>query len=490
MCILLSERSVDFWTPSASAHTWQRGPTVTTTYWSADIETMPRERIELLQFDLLADTLRRCTNVPHYREALARVGAEPGDIRGLDDLTALPCLDKSTLRSLQPWGIQAVPLGEVARLNATTGTTGLPCNIAFSRSDLRNIGELGARNLTAMGVRPDDVAWQCYGYGLWIGGSSLDRAFEEIGVTTFPAGPGRTSLAIERLRDLGVTVLSCTPTFALLLIERAHEAGVDPGTDWKLRVGIFGGETMSPAAMSRLAAAMPAGFRPHNTYGTTELGGPFVAGTCEHAAEQGAFHVWADHHLIEILDPETDERITEPGVRGELVVTTLQRQASPMLRWRTRDLTSWVEDSFDCPCGRRGHPKISWISGRSDDVLKVRGSLVMPSQVEDVVCAAVGTGVGWQLVVDRDPDGLRATEAIVVVELADGADPGTPFELESRLRDRLGIRLPVVAARAGELPRYEGKARRVLGLAEFADVAPAVAGRLPGTPISSEPAVR
>jgi phenylacetate-CoA ligase len=451
---------------------------VTTTYWSADVETMDREQLEGLQLQLLADTLRSCSRVPHYRDEFAKVGAAPEDVRSLSDLEGLPFLDKSVLRSLQPWGIQAVPLSDVVRFNATTGTTGLPCNIAFTRSDLQQIGELGARNLTAMGVRSDDVAWQCYGYGLWIGGSSLDRAYEQIGATAFPAGPGRTSLAVERLRDLGVTVISCTPTFALLLIERAREAGIDPRSDWTLRIGIFGGETMSPAASARLTEAMPPGFRPHNTYGTTELGGPFVAGTCEYGAEQGTFHVWADHHLIEILDPETGERITEPGVRGELVVTSLRREASPMLRWRTRDLTSWVEDSYDCPCGRRGHPKISWISGRSDDVLKVRGSLVMPSQIEDVVCSTAGTGAGWQLVVDRDPNGLRATEAVVVVEVVHPGGTAVTADLESRLRDRLGIRLPVVGVDAGELPRYEGKARRVVDRAEFADVAPKAAMRL------------
>jgi len=454
-----------------------KGPTVTTTYWSADVETMDRERLEALQRELLTETLRSCARVPHYREEFDRLGVVPEDVRGPTDLAALPLLDKSVLRSLQPWGIRAVPLSEVARLYATTGTTGLPCNIAFTRSDLQQIGELGARNLTAMGVRREDVAWQCYGYGLWIGGSSLDRAFEQVGVTAFPAGPGRTALAVERLRDLGVTVISCTPTFALLLVERALEAGVDPATDWRLQIGIFGGETMSAAATARLAAAMPPGFRAHNTYGSTELGGPFVAGSCEYAAEQGAFHVWADHHLIEILDPATGERITEPNVRGELVVTTLRRQASPMLRWRTRDLTSWVAGSYDCPCGRRAHPKISWIAGRSDDVLKVRGTLVMPSQVEDVVCATAGTGAGWQLVVDRDPDGLRATEAVVVVEVA-GSHSEVPADLAHRLRDRLGIGLPVVGAEVGELPRFEGKARRVVDRAEFAEIAPGAAARV------------
>jgi phenylacetate-CoA ligase len=448
-----------------------------TAYWSAEIETAPPDLIARQQEAALRRTLEACQRVPHYRSRLAEAGVDPAAVRTADDLRHLPFFDKSQLRDLQPWGIQAARLNDIVRLHATTGTTGPPCNIAFTRQDLANIGELGARNLTAMGVRREDIAWQCYGYGLWIGGTALDRAFEGIGVTTVPAGPGRTSLAIQRLKDLGVSVISCTPTFALLLVERARAAGIDPAAEWSLRVGIFGGETMSPAAVARLSEAMPAGFRAHNTYGTTELGGPFVAGTCQYSADQGTFHVWADHHLIEIVDPETGEQITEPGVRGELVVTSLQREGSPMLRWRTRDLTMWAADAFDCPCGRRGHPKISWISGRTDDVLKVRGTLVMPSQVEDVVRSTAGTGEGWQLVLDKDPDGLRATEAAVYVEVSGGSREQVTAELGRRLRDRLGIQLPVLGVGEHELPRYEGKARRVLSLAEFAESVPDVAAR-------------
>lgn len=452
-----------------------------TTYWSPEIETAAPSEIEKIQGAGLRRTMRMCEQVPHYRARLAEAGIDPGAVNGADDLAAVPFMDKAQLRDLQPWGVRAVPLADIARFNATTGTTGLPCNIAFTGGDLADIGELGARNLTAMGVRSDDIAWQCYGYGLWIGGSSLDRAYERIGAAAFPAGPGRTAMAVRRLADIGATVISCTPTFALLLVERAREAGIDPAADWRLRVGVFGGETMSPAAVARLTEAMPAGFRAHNTYGTTELGGPFVAGTCEYSNEQGTFHVWADHHLIEIIDPDTEERITEPGVRGELVVTTLRRTGSPMLRWRTRDLTSWAPDAYDCPCGRRAHPKIAWISGRSDDVLKVRGTLVMPSQVEDVVAATVGTA-GWQLVLDKDPDGLRATEATVVVEVAEALRETTVRDLTGRLRDRLGIGLPVVAVRERELPRYEGKARRVLTVEEFAEAAPTVAIGAAGAP--------
>ncbi|KAA9162613.1 phenylacetate--CoA ligase [Amycolatopsis acidicola] len=456
---------------------------MTTTYWSPEIETAAPAAIARLQDEALRETVAACLRVPYYRDALAAAGIGPGAIRTTGDLAEVPFFDKARLRELQPWGVQAVPTAEIVRLNATTGTTGLPCNIGFTRDDLAAIGELGARNLTAMGVTRDDVAWQCYGYGLWIGGSSLDRALEQIGTTTFPAGPGRTSLAVERLRDLGVTVISCTPTFALLLVERARQAGIDPAADWVLRAGIFGGETMSSAAVARLRASLPPGFRPHNTYGSTELGGPFVAGTCEHAADQGTFHVWADHHFIEIVDPDSGERITEPGVTGELVVTTLRRQGSPMLRWRTRDLTAWAPDAYDCPCGRRGHPKIAWISGRSDDMVKVRGTMVLPSQIEDVVGATPGTGAAWQLVLDKDPDGLRATEGTVVVEVAEAVRESAVAELRRRLHDRLGIHLPVAAVAEQELPRYEGKARRVLSTAEFADAAPLAAARLvPGVP--------
>jgi phenylacetate-CoA ligase len=445
---------------------------MTVRYWSPEQETAGPEEIARWQRESLRRLMTRCARVPHYRAALDSAGLSATDVRDVDDLAAVPFFDKAQLRDLQPWGVLATDLLDVARFNATTGTTGLPCNIAFSRADLENIAELGARNLTAMDVGPGDIAWQSYGYGLWIGGSSLDRAYERIGTTAFPAGPGRTTLAVQRLADLGATVISCTPTFALLLAERAAELGTDPVRQWKLRVGVFGGETMTQAARRRLTELMPPGFRPHNTYGTTELGGPFVAGTCEHALEQGTFHVWADHYLVEIVDPDTGRPITEPGVPGELVVTTLQREASPMLRWRTRDLTAWAPDAYECPCGRRGHPKINWIAGRSDDMVKVRGTLVLPSQIEEIVCATRGAGTSWQLVVDKDPAGLRATEATVYVEV-DGAAEPVAEALATRLADRLGIRIPVVGLRPHELPRYEGKARRVLTAAEFADAAPA-----------------
>jgi phenylacetate-CoA ligase len=447
---------------------------MTVRYWSPDAESAGPDEIMRLQRESLPLLMERCARVPHYRTALESAGIGLRDVRDPADLAAVPFFDKAQLRHLQPWGVLATGLDRVARFHATTGTTGLPCNIAFSRQDLAGIAELGARNLTAMGVRSGDVAWQSYGYGLWMGGSSLDRAFEAVGVTTFPAGPGRTTLAVERLIDHGVTVISCTPTFALLLAERAAELGRDLAAEGKLRVGVLGGETMTQAARRLLAELMPPGFRPHNTYGTTELGGPFLAGTCEYALEQGTFHVWADHYLAEIVDPDTGVPITEPGVPGELVVTTLRREASPMLRWRTRDLTAWAPDSRDCPCGRRAHPKISWISGRGDDMIKVRGALVLPSQVEEIICTTGGTGAGWQLVINKDPAGLRATEATVYVEVDAGPAAAGPVAdaLAARLADRLGVRIPVVATRPRELPRYEGKARRVLTADEFAAAVP------------------
>jgi phenylacetate-CoA ligase len=446
---------------------------MTVRYWSPGVETASPDEIARIQRDSLRQLMERCVNVPHYRTALESAGVRAADVRDLADLAWVPFFSKAQLRSLQPWGVLATRLDQVARFHATTGTTGLPCNIAFSRNDLDEIAELGARNLTAMGVLPGDIAWQSYGYGLWMGGSSLDRAFEAIGVTTFPAGPGRTTLAVESLADHAVTVISCTPTFVLLLAERAAELGRDQISEWRLRVGVLGGETMTQAARRRLTELMPPGFRPHNTYGTTELGGPFLAGTCEYGLEQGTFHVWADHYLIEIVDPDSGRPITEPGVPGELIVTTLRREASPMLRWRTRDLTAWAPDSRSCPCGRHAHPKISWIQGRSDDMVKVRGALVLPSQVEELISTTDGTGAGWQLVVDKDPAGLRATEATVYVEVDTGrAAEQVATMLAGRIADRLGVRIPVVATHPHELPRYEGKARRVLTTDEFAAAVP------------------
>ncbi len=356
----------------------------------------------------------RCANVFYYWVAFVVVGVRPADIRDVGDLAAVPFMDKDKLRELQPWGLLGEPAEQVARFHATTGTTGLPCNVAFSRADLDDIAELGARNLTAMGVGPRDVAWQCYGYGLWMGGSSLDRALETVGVTNFPAGPGRTTLAAQRLADLGVTVISCTPTFAVLLAERAHELGLDPVRDWRLRVGILGGETMTVAARARLAEMLPPGFRAHNTYGTTELGGPFVAGTCEHALDQGTFHVWGDHFLVEIIDPDTEALITEPGVVGELVVTTLRRQASPMIRWRTRDLTAWAPDVHACPCGRHAR-RAPEPEGGLVERLAVAGVVRHAEQVAGVRegPAVVGAAEGTRAPLWRIADEVAAMRAAV-----------------------------------------------------------------------------
>lgn len=448
------------------------------------MESYDPDRMAEYQSVLLRDMLARCRTVPYYRAAFRAAGVDPGDIRGVADVGALPFMGKEQLRELQPWGMLGVPLERVARFHATSGTTGPPCNVGFTANDLDALAELGARHLTAFGVGQGDIAWQSYAYGLWIGGSALDRAYERLGVTAIPAGPGRTGVTIERLRDLGCTTISCTPSFALLLAERAAETGITPKEDWKLRVGVFGGEPLTRAAQQRLAEVMPPGFRTHNTYGTTELGGPFVAASCEYSLKRRESHVWSDHYLIEIIDPVTGEPITEPGVPGELVITTLQREASPMLRWRTRDLTAWASDAWHCPCGRRAHPKISWVSGRSDDILKIRGTLVLPSQVEDVISQHSAVGDGWQLVVDKDPDGLRATEAAVYAEARPEAWPQQADriqqELSVHLADRLGLRLAVHVMPPSCLPRYEGKAKRVLSSAEFHEAVPA-ARRATGT---------
>ncbi len=357
----------------------------------------PRKRNALRECDVvvLRSVIRSCASGPDPARAVLIRAEGPAFCAGRDLTGAEPGTEDggAILRDIFNPLIADVAGLDVPTIAAVQGAAmGAGLGLALA---------CGARNLTAMGVRPGDIAWQSYGYGLWIGGGSLDRAFEAVGVTTFPASPGRTTLAVERLADHGVTVISCTPTFALLLTERAADLGRDQASEWRLRVGVLGGETMTQAARHRLAELMPPGFRPHNTYGTTELGGPFLAGTCEYGLDQGTFHVWADHYRVEIVDPDSGQPVTEPGVLGELLVTTLRREASPMLRWRTRDLTAWAPDSRDCPCGRRAHLKISWILGCSDDMIKVRGALVLPWQVEELICTTNGTGAGWQLVVER-----------------------------------------------------------------------------------------
>jgi phenylacetate-CoA ligase len=321
------------------------------------------------------------------------------------------------------------------------------------------------RIFASAGVGPADLVYQSFGYGLFLGGICHETGTEAVGATLFPAGPGRTKAAIEWLRDMKHTVICSTPSFLNYLLGEAAAAGVDPKRHWALRRGCHGGEVASPALRRKLAAQLPEDYVYCENYGTSEMGGATVAFGCLSSADSCRLHVLADHYFLEVIDPSTGKRV-EPGEPGELVFTTLSKEASPFIRWRTRDLSRLAAEPYGCPCGRVAHPLIEAIAGRSDDVLKVRGTLVFPSQIEQILSQIRGVGDGWQVVLDQDRTAMD--ELHLMVE-------GTPevwnrpeerarlrAEIASHVQSRQGLMPRVEICEPFSLPRFEGKAKRVV----------------------------
>jgi phenylacetate-coenzyme A ligase PaaK-like adenylate-forming protein len=389
----------------------------------------------------------------------------PADLAAADGLENLPTLEKSDLHARYPFPMLGLEMARVVRFFATSGTTGLPVMFGFTEHDLtRTLSDQVARMLHCQGVRPGDRAYNGYGYGLWMGGPAFDLGLQRLGATCFPVGPGRGELVVAWLRDQAWDFACASPLFLMTLARIAREHGIDPKRDWKIRIAAIGGQSVSQAFRDDLEAAYPEGFRAHNVYGTTEAGGPIVATACPHSHVLDEMHlINEDSVLTEILDPETLKPVG-PGEVGEIVLTTLDKEASPMVRWRTRDLVRLSANPYDCACGRAGMPTIGRIIGRSDDMLKVRGVIVYPSQIEDVVAGVPGTvKEAWQIyveAVDRTYDTLT-----VAVEAERGFDADRQElakAVERELSSRLGLKVPVECLEEGTLPRYEAKAQRVL----------------------------
>jgi phenylacetate-CoA ligase len=400
------------------------------------LEAMPVEQRRSLQQQRLEALLARLKHLPseYWGEKL----------RGVDSVDSLPFTTKSELRDAYPFGSLAVPLEQTVRVHASSGTRGKPLVVAYTAADIDLFASVNARALACAGAKPSDVLHVAYGYGLFTGGLGLHYGGERLGATVVPASGGNPGLQLELMADFGANGLACTPSFALLLAERAAEAGV-LGTI-PLRYGIFGAEPWSEAMREKLEAAW--GIDACDVYGLSEVIGPGVAAECREA--KSGLHLFDDHFYPEIVDPETG-RPVGPGERGELVLTTLTKEAFPVLRYRTGDVTSFVEG--DCACGRT-HPRIARFSGRVDDMLVVRGINVFPSEIEAVVLEHPALGGQYAIVVDRRP---TLPELEVHVE-ADGPVDGLERQLERRLR----IRVQVVQHEPGSLPRTEtGKAKRL-----------------------------
>lgn len=435
-----------------------------------EAEAMPREALEALQLQRLRETLRNAwDHVPWQRERLQRAGlASPSELHSLADLQRLPFTVKTDLRDHYPFGLFARPVEQLARLHASSGTTGKPTVVGYTASDLSHWADLMARSLYAAGVRPGDVVHNAYGYGLFTGGLGAHGGAERLGAPVVPASGGSTERQVALIMDFGARVLCSTPSYALAIAEVAEQQGVDLCGS-ALRIGMFGAEPWSQAMREQIEARL--GLRAVDVYGLSEIMGPGVACECE--AREG-LHGWEDHFVFEVVDPDSGAPLPE-GQAGELVITTLTKQALPMLRYRTRDMTR--VSTARCACGRT-HLRLLRLDGRSDDMLIIRGVNVYPSQVEAVLVGRPGLAPHYQLVVTRRGalDQLR-----IEVEAA----PGVPADRYAALaadamhhiKSLIGVNAEIAVQPPGSVPRSQGKAVRVRDLRQ---AAPAPADRSRG----------
>ncbi|MFG1247419.1 phenylacetate--CoA ligase family protein [Xanthobacter flavus] len=430
-----------------------------------EVESLDRDGILKLQREGLAGLGARLAQCDTWKAHFAQAGMTPEDLASEDGLANAPFMDKSLLRDLYPFPFLTVPMDKVERFVATSGTTGLPVTFGMTKNDLHSLlPSQMARLLTAAGVKPGFRAYQGYGYGLWIGGPALDAGFSAVGCTNFPIGPGRGELAARWLRDHAYDVASMSPLWLMTLVQAAKHQGINPRNDWTLKVAILGGQSVSAEFRAQLEAEMPEGFMSHNIYGTTEAGGPILAiSTPFTHADDELQLLNEDTVIVEILDPKTMKPVSE-GEVGEIVITTLRKEASPVVRWRTRDLVRLSPRPYDCPSGRRGMRKIGRIIGRTDDMIKFKGVIVFPSQIEDVIAGIPGLAKeAWQIYVDKEATTIgKMTVAVEAVAASQRPGEDAAADVRREIKARLGINVNVECHPEGELPRYEAKATRVL----------------------------
>ncbi len=427
-------------------------------YWQKE-EVMPQSELERLQLRRLRWTVRHAyENVPFYRRMLKKAGVHPDDIKSREDLAKLPFTTKEDLRDNYPFGLFAVPKEKIIRVHTSSGTSGKPKVVGYTAKDLENWINMVARCLYMVGVRNSDVFQNMVNYAFFTGGLGFHYAAERIGAMVVPAGVGNTERQVQYMVDFGTTVIHSTPSYALHIKEVAESMGIGP-SDLSLRIGCFGAEPWSENTRKRLEEAF--GIKAYDSYGLSEMNGPGVAFECP---EQNGLHIWMDHYLVEVVDPESGEVLAD-GETGELVMTTLTKEAMPLLRYRTGDITYVMED--ECSCGRT-HPKIHRILGRADDMIIVRGINVFPSQIEHVLMQIPEVGDHFQVVITRDG---TLDEITVRVEMRDDVFTGELSDLQ-RIQEKvrralykeLNLRTNVELVEKGTLERSMGKAKRVLDL--------------------------
>ena len=427
--------------------------------FDAAAEKMPRAELAALQSVRVREVIERAyANVRQYRQKFDAAGVKPADFKRLEDLARFPFTLKADLRDTYPFGMFAVPPGDLRRIHASSGTTGKPTVVGYTRGDLDCWADLMARSLACAGARPGDIVHNAYGYGLFTGGLGAHYGAERLGCAVVPVSGGGTERQVTLLTDFGASVLCATPSYALNIAEVAAGMGVDLRRS-KLRIGVFGAEPWSEGMRRDLQEQL--GLKAVDIYGLSEILGPGVAAEC--GVAQAGLHGWEDHFLFEVIDPQTLQSLPM-GATGELVVTTLTKEALPMIRYRTRDITRLSDEP--CACGRT-HVRIMRVIGRDDDMLIVRGVNVYPSQVEAVLVGFPGLAPHYQLVMTLE----AALDSMAVeVELArevamdDAGRARKATEVTHRIKSLIGVTCTVVVKSPGEVPRSQGKAVRVKDL--------------------------
>lgn len=431
-------------------------PPDTCPYLHEEMETMTREQISALQLERLQATVRHCMNSPFYKQRFEEIGLKPEDIKSLDDIRKIPFTTKADLRDTYPFGMASVPLRECTRLHSSSGTTGTPTVILHTKKDLEEWANQVARNLWMVGLRPDDVFQNSSGYGMFTGGLGFQYGAERLGMLTIPAAAGNSLRQIKFMTDFGTTALHAVPSYVTRLYEVMQSAGVDPRKDTKLKVLAIGAEPHSEEQRRRIEEMM--GVKAYNSFGMSEMCGPGVGFECQ---EQNGLHFWEDYYIVEIVDPETLEPVAD-GEIGELVLTSLCREAMPLLRYRTRDLTRVLGRT--CPCGRN-HVRIDRMRGRSDDMMVLRGVNIFPIQIEKILMTFPELANNYLITLTTDADNDNMTVEVELEELFTD-DFRRLQELTNRiqraLKDEILLTPHVKLLPKGTLPVSEGKAVRVV----------------------------
>ena len=427
--------------------------------WAKE-ETLPREELEAIQLERLKETVARVyERVEAYRNKMDEAGIRPEDIKELSDLKKLPFVTKQDLRDNYPFGLFAVPKDKLVRIHASSGTTGKPTVVGYTEEDLKVWTECVTRIACAGGASPSDVAQICFGYGMFTGALGLHYGLENMGCAIVPSSTGNSEKQLMFMKDFGTTLLVATPSYALRLAEVAREMGINPAKDLSVKIALVGSELLTDAMREEMYKYWGEDIKVTSNYGMSELMGPGVSGECEHLS---GMHINEDYFIPEIINPETGEVLPE-GEWGELVITCIKKEALPLIRYRTKDITRLHYEK--CKCGRTTC-RMENLTGRSDDMLKIRGVNVFPSQIEEVVLSVEGLGPHYEIIVERDGYNDKLT---VRVELATQTDSFKVLEqikntVKSKLRVVLGLDAKISLESPNTLARFEGKAKRVKDL--------------------------